>query len=359
MSLRFHPLKVMDLRRETPDCVSVAFHIPEGLKETFRFLPGQHLTLKAEVDGEELRRNYSICSSPLDGELRIAVKEVPGGRFSTFVNRRLKTGDTIDAMPPMGRFSPPIGEGPPKTYVAFAAGSGITPIASIVKTVLRTEPESRFLLVYGNRSRSRIIFREEIEALKNRYIDRFQVIHVLSRERTEAALHSGRIDADKCRAIDAGVMAFDRVDAFLLCGPSGMIDAVSQHLKEKGVSRERIHVERFHVDGAGPAQKREAGEEKGAKGMASVTVRLDGVESRFELDFNGASILDAAMTNGLDVPFACKGGMCCTCKARLREGEVDMDLNYALTPEEVAEGYILTCQSHPRTSEVRVDYDAR
>ena len=357
MSIHFHPLKVREVRRETAECVSVSFLIPDESKETFRFLPGQHITLRAKVDGQELRRNYSICSSPLEGELRIAVKEVPGGRFSTFVNRRVKTGDTIDVMPPMGRFCPTVGDAQAKSYVAFAAGSGITPIASIVKTVLLTEPHSRFLLVYGNRSRSRIIFREDLEALKNRYIDRFQIVHVLSRERTDAALHSGRIDAEKCRAIDASITAFDRVDEFFLCGPSGMIENVSEHLSGMGVQKERIHVERFHSDGA--AVKREAGEEAGASGKASVTVRLDGVESRFDLDFNGSSILDAAMAEGLDVPFACKGGMCCTCKARLQKGEVDMDLNYALTPEEVAEGYILTCQSHPRTSEVQVDYDAR
>lgn len=359
MSVHFHPLTVEEVRRETPDCVSVSFRVPEEFRDAFHFLPGQHLTLRAKVDGEELRRNYSICSSPLDGELRIAVKEVAGGRFSTYVNRVLKAGDVLDAMPPMGRFCPPVGEGRAKRYMAFAAGSGITPIASIVKTVLRTEPESAFVLVYGNRSRSRIVFREELEALKNLYMERFQLIHVLSRERTEAALHSGRIDAEKCRAIDRAIMPFARIDEFFLCGPSGMIEAVSEQLAAMGVSRERIHAERFHVDGTAAVLRREGSTTTGVSGKSAVTLRLDGVESRFDLDFDGSSILDAAMSNGLDVPFACKGGMCCTCKAKLEKGEVDMDLNYALTPEEVAEGYILTCQSHPRTAEVQVNYDAR
>jgi ring-1,2-phenylacetyl-CoA epoxidase subunit PaaE len=359
MSVHFQSLTVEEVRRETPDCVSVSFRVPEESREAFHFLPGQHLTLRAKVDGEELRRNYSICSSPLDGELRIAVKEVAGGRFSTYVNRVLKAGDVLDAMPPMGRFCPPVGEGRAKRYMAFAAGSGITPIASIVKTVLRTEPESTFVLVYGNRSRSRIVFREELEALKNMYMGRFQVIHVLSRERTEAALHSGRIDADKCRAIDRAIMPFERVDEFFLCGPSGMIEAVSEQLAAMGVSRERIHVERFHVHGTAAVLRREGSTTTVVSGKSAVTLLLDGVESRFDLDFDGSSILDAAMSNGLDVPFACKGGMCCTCRAKLEKGEVDMDLNYALTPEEVAEGYILTCQSHPRTAEVQVNYDAR
>lgn len=358
MSVHFHPLEVCGVRRETPECVSVAFRIPGELKETFRHLPGQHITVKTIVDGEELRRNYSICSSPLDEELRIAVKEVPSGRFSGFVNRSLKAGDVLEAMPPMGRFCPDLKPGRSKRYLAFAAGSGITPVISILKTVLRTEPESSFLLVYGNRSRGRIIFREEIEALKNLHMERFQVIHVLSRERTEAALHSGRIDAEKCRLIDGRIMPFAEVDEFLVCGPGGMIDAVTAEIAEMGVPRERVHVERFHIDGP-VAGRRETAEGVASGGKAEVSILLDGVESRFNLDFNGESILDAAMANGLDVPFACKGGMCCTCRARLEKGEVDMDLNYALTPEEVSEGYILTCQSHPRTEEVRVNYDSR
>jgi ring-1,2-phenylacetyl-CoA epoxidase subunit PaaE len=359
MSRNFHRLVVKEVRRETPECVSVSFQVPDESKDGFRYLPGQYITLKAIVDGEELRRSYSICSCPLDGELRIAVKEIPGGRFSGFVNRRLKAGDTIEAMTPLGRFCPPIGDGQAKKYMVFAAGSGITPISSIARTVLRTEPGSTFLLVYGNRSRSLIVFREEIEALKNLYMERFQVIHVLSRERTEADLNSGRIDRDKCLRIDAAIMPFSAVDEFFVCGPSGMIEAVSQCLADKDVPRQRVHIERFHADGKPAAARPESKDATETSRKARVTVTLDGVESRFELDFNGPAILDAAMSNGLDVPFACKGGMCCTCRAKLEKGEVDMELNYALTPEEVAEGYILTCQSHPRTSEVQVNYDAR
>ena len=359
MSRHFHPLLVKEVRRETPECVSVSFHVPDERKDAFRYLAGQYITLKAVVDGQELRRSYSICSCPLDGELRIAVKEVPGGRFSGFVNRRLQAGDTIEAMTPLGRFCPPIGDGQAKRYMAFAAGSGITPIASIAKTVLRTEPESTFLLVYGNRSRNLIIFREEIEALKNLYMERLQVIHVLSRERTEADLNSGRIDREKCLRIDSAIMPFASVDEFFVCGPSGMIDAVTECLAGKGIPRERLHIERFHADGKAAATRRIAEDAGESSRKSNISVTLDGVESRFELDFNGPSILDAAMSNGLDVPFACKGGMCCTCRAKLEKGEVDMELNYALTPEEVAEGYILTCQSHPRTSEVQVNYDAR
>lgn len=354
-------IRISDVRKETDECVSVAFEIPETLKEVFSFQQGQNIVVKAVIDGEEVRRNYSICCSPTDKELRIAVKMVEGGKFSTYACRSLKKGDSLELMPPTGKFFTELDSLHQKTYVAFAAGSGITPIYSIICATLETEPHSKFLLVYGNRNRSGIIFREQLEALKNLYIDRFQLIHVLSRERMDSTLQSGRIDAEKCKIINEKIMPLDDVDDFFICGPEEMIGNVRNALAAMGIPRQKIHVELFHSARGKKADQilSSSNQTEAMPRSAQVTIRLDGVSSTFALAFDGDTILNAAMKLGIDVPYACKGGMCCTCRAKLESGEVDMDLNYALEHDEVEAGFILTCQSHPRTEHVTVNYDIR
>lgn len=359
MSIHFEQLTVREVRRETNDCVSIAFEIPETLKNSFQFLQGQHITLKTKIDGEEVRRSYSICSSPLDHELRVAVKKVPKGVFSTYANEVLKAGDQLDVMPPMGKFFTPLIPGQKKNYVGFAAGSGITPLISIIKTTLQTEEESTFTLVYGNRNRHSIIFRETLEALKNKYMNRFRLIHILSRETTETPLNSGRIDADKCLLLCDKTIDIQQTDEFFLCGPEEMIFAVKNVLEQQHVPTQKIHFELFTT--AGQQHKKihqqEEDIDKGPK--SKITVTLDGISFDFELSQKGDAILDAALKHGADLPYACKGGVCCTCRAKLVEGEVDMEVNYGLEPDEIEQGFILTCQSHPKSEKVVVDFDIK
>jgi ring-1,2-phenylacetyl-CoA epoxidase subunit PaaE len=360
MSIQFHSLKVASVHRETPDSVSICFEVPDQLKEVYQFRQGQNVAIRMQLEGQEIRRNYSICASPREAKLRIGVKQIKGGQFSTYANTKLKAGDVLDVMPPVGNFYTELNPKQQRIYVAFAAGSGITPVLSLIKTTLEEEPLSQFLLVYGNRNRAHIMFREELEELKNQYLQRFQLIHVLSREKTDTALHDGRIDADKCRMIDQSILPLQSADAFFICGPQEMIDHLKGHLLEIGISPDRIHVEIFHAD-AGNRQQ-----EKGVQNnladlhrRAEVTIKLDGVVSSLSLAYQGSSILQAALAEGIDLPFACKGGMCCTCRAHLDEGEVEMDRNYALGPDELKAGFILTCQSHPRTERVYVNFDLR
>ncbi len=356
--LHFHPLKVKDIRKETNDCVSISFHIPQELQQVFSYKPGQYLTLKATVNGEETRRSYSLCSAPASGQWRIAVKKVDGGAFSVYANEQLKAGDTLEVLPPLGHFTTDCHPANKKDYVGFAAGSGITPLLSIVSTVLQTEPGSRFTLVYGNKNRHSIIFREELEALKNRYMERFRVIHVLSREVTDATINSGRIDADKCDALFTK-FANIQADEFFICGPEQMIFCVRDFLLAKGVDKKKVHFELFTTPGQAQAAatKRNASVDEGPK--SKVTIKLDGRTFDFELSHEGESVLDAALRKGADLPYSCKGGVCCSCRAKLVEGEVDMDVNYALEEDEVKQGFILTCQSHPKTPHVVIDYDVK
>ena len=359
MSIHFEQLTVREVRRETHDCVSIAFEVPEQLKETFRFLQGQYITLKTKIGGEEVRRSYSICSSPLDHELRVAVKKVPNGVFSTYANELLKAGDSLEVMPPMGKFFTPLLSSQKKNYVGFAAGSGITPLLSIIKTTLQTEKESTFTLVYGNRNRHSIIFRETLEALKNKYMNRFRLIHILSRETTDTPLNSGRIDADKCLTLCDKTIDLQRTDEFFLCGPEEMIFSVKNVLEEKGVVAQKIHFELFTTAGQQnkKIQQLETETDKGPK--SKITVKLDGISFDFELSQKGEAILDAALKQGADLPYACKGGVCCTCRAKLVEGQVDMEVNYGLEPDEIEQGFILTCQSHPKSEHVVVDFDVK
>jgi len=360
MSIHFHPLKIKEIRRETPDCVSVVFDIPGELQKDFSFTQGQSLTMRTFINKEEVRRTYSICSSPIENEWRVAIKKVDGGSFSTLANEQLKKGDTLEVMPPVGRFYTALNPSQKKHYVAFAAGSGITPVLSLIKTTLVTETKSEFTLVYGNRSRGSIIFFEELEGLKNKFMDRFNLIHILSRERTDASLNFGRINSDKLTELSK-LIEYKKADDFFLCGPEEMIFAVKAYLEAAGIDQKKIHFELFTTPGEtkkSVVKSRESGVNTGP--ISKVTLKLDGRSVDFDLSLNSdTTILDAALQQGADLPYACKGGVCCTCKARLLEGEVEMDVHWGLEQEEVEQGFILTCQSHPKTDKVVVDFDIK
>jgi ring-1,2-phenylacetyl-CoA epoxidase subunit PaaE len=361
MSIHFHPLRIKEVRVETPECVSVAFDIPEDLKKHFTYSQGQSLTMRTMVGKEEIRRTYSLCSSPLDNEWRVAIKKLDGGLFSTFVHEKLKKGDLLEVMFPVGKFYTPLDPAHKKRYTAFAAGSGITPVLSLIKTTLVTESLSSFTLVYGNRSRNSIIFFEELEGLKNKYIDRFNLIHVLSRERTDTPLNYGRIGQDKLSELSK-VIDYARTDEFFVCGPEEMIFSVRDFLVHAGVDKKKIHFELFTTPGQKTTPVRTASNDgkKNTGPVSTITVKLDGRSFDFDLPLSDdTSILDAALKQGADLPFACKGGVCCTCKARLLEGKVSMDVHWGLEDEEVEQGYILACQSHPVTEKVVVDFDVK
>ncbi len=358
--IHFHPLKIKEVRRETDDCVSLLFDVPEEFKEKFAFRQGQSLTKRANLHGEEIRRTYSICSSPLDKEWRVAVKKVEGGIFSSHANDQIKKGDVLEVMPPVGKFYTELHPTNKKNYLAFAAGSGITPVLSIIKTTLLTEPNSSFTLVFGNRNRASIIFKEELEALKNKFIDRLTIHHILSREVADVPIYHGRINEEKCEALFDKLVDLETINEYFICGPEQMIFAVKNFLESKGVEKKHVHFELFTTPGQKTyegSRKSEKSEEKGPS--SKIKIKLDGILFEFDLAQKGETILDAALKQGADLPFACKGGVCCTCKAKLVSGEVQMEVNYGLEEEEVEAGFILTCQSHPTTAEVFVDFDER
>jgi len=356
---KFHPLKVRDIRRETEDAVSVSFEVPAELQEEYKFIQGQYLTLKTDLNGEEVRRSYSICRSPLDNDLRVAIKKVEGGVFSTYANDVLEVGTVLDVMTPIGRFYTPIDPDNEKHYVAFAAGSGITPVMAHMRTALAMEPKSEFTLIYGNKSTSSIIFKEEIEDLKDEYMDRLRVYHILSRENNEFPLFNGRIDAEKCDTFMKYFIQPETIDEVFVCGPAPLIENVRKAMKDAGLDRKKVHFELF----ASPQQlaEREGYEkpkrEKKEGFQAKVDIILDGVTNSFTMDSEDTNILDAALKNGADLPFACKGGVCATCRAKLEEGKVDMEVNYSLEPDELERGFILTCQAHPTMEKVVVNFD--
>lgn len=354
----FETLAIKDIRKETNDCVSIAFDLPESATEQFHFTQGQYITLKTMINGELVRRSYSICSSPLDKELRVAIKKVPGGIFSSYANDVLQKGDTLEVMPPNGKFHTPLSQDNKNKYIAFASGSGITPIISIIKTTLQTEAGSSFTLIYGNKNRHSIIFKEQLEALKNTYMGRLSIVYILSREKTDASIHFGRIDANKAELLCNHLIEPLTAAGIFLCGPSEMIFSVKEHLEQIGVAPKKIHFELFGVgEKQKPITKNTSSSSQEVK--SKITIQQDGVAFDFELGFDGESILEAALKHGADLPFACKGGVCCTCKAKLIEGEVDMDVNYGLEQEEIEHGFILTCQSHPRTEKIVIDFDTK
>ncbi|MFN4234404.1 MAG: 1,2-phenylacetyl-CoA epoxidase subunit PaaE [Bacteroidia bacterium] len=353
---KFNTLRIKDIHRETADCVSVAFEIPEHLKSEYKFIQGQYITLKRLFNGEDVRRSYSICSSPItENELRVAVKEVPGGKFSTWLNREAKVGDTLEVMPPMGNFYSEMNINNAKHYVLFAGGSGITPMYSILKTVLAAEPKSTVTLFYANRNEESIIFKNGLKEIEEKNSNRFKVYHILDSAPTgHADLYKGILTKDKVKALIENHVGINLNNEFFICGPTPMMDNVREVLEELKVDKNKIHIEYFTAQEAKPAEKSVS---TGGVIESKVTIIMDGVETTINLASNGKTILDAAMDAGLDAPFACKGAVCCTCKAKVLNGSVSMDMNYALTDDEVAEGYILTCQAHPQSPEVTVDYD--
>jgi ring-1,2-phenylacetyl-CoA epoxidase subunit PaaE len=352
---RFHRLAVNDLRRETTDAVSMTFSIPSDLADDYAFAPGQYLTLRTTMDGEEVRRSYSICSGPDDGELRIAVKKVDGGAFSSWAADELKAGDELEVMTPTGRFG--IAPAPEEAhiYVGFAAGSGITPILSIVKGVLAREPKSRFFLFYGNRSTEGVMFCEALEELKDRFLQRFSLFYVISGEEQDIPILHGRLDGEKARVLLRSLVPASSVDHVFICGPTGMSDELEATCRGIGIAEDRIHVERF-VSGLGGKPRPKNAIEPSAPPKAFASLIIDGKRKEVPVA-EGEAILDAALRAGVDLPFACKGGMCSTCRAKLVEGEAPMDVNYSLEPWELKAGFILTCQAKPASEKVVVDYD--
>jgi ring-1,2-phenylacetyl-CoA epoxidase subunit PaaE len=355
---QFHRLEIAELKRETADAVSLTFAVPEELREAYRFAHGQHVTIKLPIDGEEVRRSYSICSAVDEGELRIAVKKQEGGVFSTFANERLKPGELVDVMTPTGHFTSPLDAKAARTYLGVAVGSGITPILSIVKTVLQIEPKSRFFLIYGNRTTQSIMFREALEDLKDRFLDRLSLTHVLSGEAQDTPSLSGRIDADKMALFLRCIVGTARIDHAFICGPPALLDAAERTLTAMDLPPAQIHVERFTVDGAVAARRAPPPAKRAAprRIIAQVEAVLDGIRHRFPIGA-GETVIDAALAAGLDLPYSCRGGMCCTCRARLVAGEVAMDQNYSLERWELEAGYVLTCQSRPKTASLVLDYD--
>jgi ring-1,2-phenylacetyl-CoA epoxidase subunit PaaE len=361
-SLHFHPLTVKSVQPETEEAVVVCFDVPGDLAEAFRFTQGQHLTLRSTVDGSDERRSYSICAGVADGELRVGVRKVPGGRFSTWLNEQLRPGDTIQVMAPEGRFFVPLDASASRHYLGIAGGSGITPILSIMKTVLAAEPHARFTLIYGNRKLRSSMFMEELEDLKNRYLSRLTLHLIFSQEATDLPLNSGRLDRAKIAEFFAGGTLVDatRIDHAFVCGPHGVNDEAEAALLEAGVAADRIHIERFGVpDESGAARAALHAPRAGDVADARVTIIRDGVSREIDFHAEQGNILEAAAAAGLEVPFSCKSGVCCTCRAKLLEGEVRMDRNFALEKREVAAGFVLTCQSHPLSERVVLSFDDR
>ena len=358
MTPKFHTLKISDIRQETDDCVSVAFAVPQELSSDYQFIQGQYLTLKTQINAQEVRRSYSICSSPLENELRVAIKRVKEGLFSNYANDNFKVGDSIEVMTPMGKFYTELKSDNAKNYLAFAGGSGITPVLSIMKTVLLTEPKSKFTLIYGNQNRNTIIFKELIEGIKNQFMQRLSVYHVLSGEITDVPLFSGLMTQEKCAAFFEKLVELKQIDECFICGPEPMMDSVEASLQAAQMDSQKIHIERFTASTTIKAKTEEIKTEDAEK-ESSVSIQVDGVMFDLKVKYGGESILDAALKAGADLPFACKGGVCCTCRAKVIEGEVQMDVNYALEKDEVAQGFVLTCQSHPKTEKVVIDFDVR
>jgi ring-1,2-phenylacetyl-CoA epoxidase subunit PaaE len=354
----FHPLRVASVERLTDDAVAITFDVPPELREEFRFQAGQHVSVRSPVVGDEVRRNYSICALATSGRLRIGVKRLPDGVFSSYAAEKLRPGDVLDIMTPTGSFCPPLRRGQHKRYAAIAAGSGITPVLSILSTALEIEPGSSAVLIYVNRTTLNIMFLEDLEDLKNSYPDRFQLIHVLDEEPMDVEILSGRLDAARLRRILDCLVLPDDVDEWFLCGPLPMTDAAREVLLAYGADDEHVHRELFFVGPPPAAGDRAPAADTGEPvDGASVTVMLDGRAQSFVLPEDGTSILDATLRYRADAPFACKNGVCGTCRAKVVEGKVRMDANYALEPADVAAGYALACQSHPAADRVVLDFD--
>ncbi|SHN73144.1 1,2-phenylacetyl-CoA epoxidase subunit PaaE [Bradyrhizobium erythrophlei] len=352
---KFHRLAVDDLHRETSDAISLTFAIPDELADDYAFAPGQYLTLRTTIEGEEVRRSYSICSSPDDRELRIAVKKVDGGAFSSWALDEIKSGDTLDVMTPTGRFGVAHAPDEARIHVGFAAGSGITPIMSIIRGILAREPKSRFFLFYGNRATSGVLFRQALEELKDRFMGRFSVLHVLSQEEQDLPILHGRLDREKAAVLLRSMVPAEAIDHVFICGPVAMSEEIAATCAELGIPAERVHVERF-VSGLGGKPRPKAVIAPSAPPKAIASLIVDGKRKDVPIA-EGEAILDAALRAGMDLPYACKGGMCSTCRAKVVEGVTEMDVNYSLEPWELKAGFVLTCQAHPISDRLVVDYD--
>ncbi|MGH3425834.1 MAG: 1,2-phenylacetyl-CoA epoxidase subunit PaaE [Nocardioidaceae bacterium] len=351
----FHPLRIAAIERLTDDAVAIELEVPEDLREDFAFEPGQHLTVRTALAGDDVRRNYSICTPAGQGLLRIGVKRLPGGAFSEHAMTALTVGTELEVMTPTGRFGPRLDPEQERSYGLVAAGSGITPLLSIAASVLATEPRSTVTLVYANRTQGSVMFVEDLEDLKNTYPGRLQIVHVLSRQPMDSELLSGRLDGDRMRRMLGTLVPADSVDVWYLCGPHAMVTELSAVLREHGADESAVHTELFHVEDAPPVRHRV---EEFTDGGPSVTATLDGKTSKVWLTADDDSVLAGLLRSRPDAPFACRGGVCGTCRARVTDGAVQMRQNYALEPDELEQGYVLTCQSWPTTDTVTVDYDA-
>ena len=359
MAQHFHSLKILDVTRETSDCISVSFDVPDALRQTFAYRAGQYVTLRAEVGDREFRRSYSLCSAPHEKQWRVAIKRVDGGMFSQWAHRLLRAGDWIDVLPPDGHFVYEPEPNRARQILLLAAGSGITPVLSILKTALEAESNSQVTLVFGNRRVKDIIFREQIEDLRNRFLTRFQLIHTLSGEVQEAPMANGRIDGAKLASVIPRLVNPNRIDQVYICGPAAMIEATAVACAVAGVAVEKIHKELFGVPGAVAHAVGASSKPNDTGDTAIVSVVADGIERELRVSFEGDSVLDVVLASGIDVPYACKAGVCCTCRAQVLEGEVRMDANFTLEQHEVDRGFVLTCQSHPVTDRVRLSFDGR
>ncbi|WP_332778246.1 1,2-phenylacetyl-CoA epoxidase subunit PaaE [Polaromonas sp.] len=355
-TLQFHTLKVSDVRAATRDAVAITFAVPENLQEAFSYVQGQYLTLRTMLDGEELRRSYSICSAVQDQRLRVAIKRVAGGAFSNWAADHLLPGTAIEVMPPQGSFHIALVPQSARHIVAFASGSGITPVLSIIKTTLLAEPQTSVTLVYGNRSSSGVMFKEELEDLKDSYLGRFNLVWIMSRESQDIPLFNGRIDYEKCSQLLTHWIDPAGIAAAFICGPEDMMLATSQALQDKGVEKSRIKVELFGTAPKGDKPRTARAAVQG-NDQCEVEVVVDGTRRSFFMQKNQDNLVDAGIKAGLEMPYSCKGGVCSTCRAKVLQGEVDMDINFALEDYEVARGFVLCCQSYPVTDKLVIDFD--
>jgi ring-1,2-phenylacetyl-CoA epoxidase subunit PaaE len=354
----FHPLKIAEIERLTEDAVAITFDVPDELRQTYQFVQGQHVAIRCSAIGDEVRRNYSVCSSAASGTLRVAVKRLEGGAFSNYAVSTLRPGCVLEVLPPHGGFFTPLDPRQRKHYAAVAAGSGITPILSLISTSLEVEPKSRFTLFYGNKSTKSIMFLEELEDLKNRYPERFVLHHVLSRERRGIEIFDGRIDGERLHRFCSALVPVEEVDDWFLCGPMAMVEELAETLESLGVAARQTHRELFFSGVAGSPSESTLGVEPSLGRTCRLVFRLDGRESTIEFDADKETILDGALRARADAPYACRGGVCATCRAKLLEGKVEMTQDYALEQDQKEAGYVLTCQARPKTELVVVDYDA-
>jgi len=359
---QLYPMTVAAVEQETDNAIKVSFKVPDELAATFTYQPGQYLTLETEIDGEQLRRSYSICSGINDAAMQIAIKRVEGGVFSNYANDSLKAGDSLQIMPPQGSFFTPLDPAQSRRYLFISSGSGITPVVSNIKSILETEPGSQVTLLYGNQRTNTIMFRETLSFLKNRYLSRFLWVNILSREDQGADVLNGRLNNRKGGELNQQLIDLKNYDEYFICGPESMISEVSRGLRSVGASEDTIHYELFASsaeDAQAVVEKHHARVQAYGSKVSQVTVRLDGRSSQFELTADGENVLDAGINHGMDLPYSCKGGVCSTCKAKLVEGEVDMDIIHGLEAGEIEQGYILTCQAHPISDTVVVDFDQK